>query len=376
MVFTVIYGSAAGAEDIAPRGRIDIAEIERRIEILMQHPQMVGLSVAIVEGGDITYVKGFGETLKGSGDKVTSDTVFRWASVSKGVAAAALLDLSHHGKLSLDMPIGQLAPSLQLPDSRGLTIEHLLSHRLGITRNAYDIRIEEGRRPKHIRAALKTLPLLCAPGTCHTYQNVAFDAASEIVETVTRMPYKAVVAEHIFGPLGMRGATTTLAGLKRSRSWAKPHNRAGRPISRVKPTYYRVPAAAGVNSSIKDMARWMRAQMTSGPYSLPQYLRAEMQTPRVDTPREDRRLRRHYKALTQAQYGLGWRIYNYNGRKVVGHRGAVEGYRASILFDPAAQAGMALLWNSPQGRPVGLQLEFMDQLYGLPRRDWARIGAR
>ena len=102
----------------------------------------------------------------------------------------------------------------------------------------------------------------------------------------------------------------------------------------------------------------------------------DMQIARVETPREQRFMRRKYMSLKNAQYGLGWRIYDYAGHQVIGHRGGVQGYRALVLFDPEKRSGIAMMWNSPHSRPIGLQLEFMDQLYGLPKRDWLRLNTK
>lgn len=99
-----------------------------------------------------------------------------------------------------------------------------------------------------------------------------------------------------------------------------------------------------------------------------------MQTPIVATPREERFMGRQYHSLQNSHYGLGLRVYDYEGRKVVGHRGGVEGYRSLMLFDPERRSGIAMMWNSPHSQPIGLQMEFMDQLYGLPKRDWLRLG--
>ena len=101
-----------------------------------------------------------------------------------------------------------------------------------------------------------------------------------------------------------------------------------------------------------------------------------MQQARIKTPREANLLKHKFQALENARYGLGWRIYDYAGRKVVGHRGGVQGYRSLVLFDPALRTGVAIMWNSNHSEPIGLQLEIMDQVYGLPRRDWMRIGPR
>ncbi|WP_162143795.1 serine hydrolase domain-containing protein [Hellea balneolensis] len=368
-----VFTAAANVSSQVRTPGIDIQELDKRADQLMHQLEMVGLSVAVVEDGKMTWAKGYGETLRNSNSPVTADTVFRWASVSKGVAAATVLSLEEEGHFSLAEPAKFHASSLELPASdKPITIEDLLSHRVGIVRNAYDNRIEGGKGAKTVRRALKELKYLCEPGTCHTYQNAAYDASSEIIESVTGLPYKAVVQDRIFGPLGMDTASTTLEGLQRSKSWAKPHGRFGNRINRVKETYYRVPAAAGVNSSVKDLAKWMMAQMPAE-QKLPETILVDMQTPRIITPREQRFMRRKYRALENAHYGLGWRVYDYTGHKVIGHRGGVQGYRALVLFDPEKRSGIAMMWNSPHSRPIGLQLEFMDQLYGLPKRDWLRL---
>lgn len=378
-LLTVILMTAPAFADAYPEGvaKIDTQEVDRRIHDLMTHPEMTGLSVAIIENGDLVFAKGYGETLRGSGDKVTADTVFRWASLSKSVAAAAVLDLTKEGHFGLNSPAQAHAASLTLPPSENITtIEDVLSHGTGITRNAYDRRIEGGQMPKTIRRALKGLPRLCEPGECHTYQNVAFDASTEMIETATGIPYKAAISERFFKPLKMETATLTRAGLLNAKHWAKPHNRKGLPISDVKPTYYRMPGAAGVNSSVKDLAKWMLAHMTPGLNTLSPNMLAQLHAPHIATPRENRRMQRNFFVLQNAHYGLGWRTYNFEGRRVVGHRGAVSGYRALMLYDPDLKTGVALMWNSSYGRPVGLQLEIMDQVYGNPKRDWMRLSSK
>ncbi len=394
---------------------VDLAELDKRASQLMSQLEMVGMSVAVVENGEMTFAKGYGEVQRDSKMKVSADTVFRWASVSKGVAAATVLSLQEDGHFELAEPATLHAASLKLPPSEvEVSIEDILSHRVGIVRNAYDRRIEDGQAAQKVRGALKGLKYLCEPGTCHTYQNVAFDASAEIVESITGLPYKSVVKERIFDPLGMQTASVTLEGLKRSKSWARPHGRYGKRINRVKENYYRVPAAAGVNSSVKDLAKWMIAQMPpsreveepigielaggldDNSYDVKMIAEAavqfkfqkealpkisqdildEMHMPRVETPREQRFMRRKYMNLKNAQYGLGWRVYDYAGRRVIGHRGGVQGYRALVLFDPEKRSGIAMMWNSPHSQPIGLQLEFMDQLYGLPKKDWLRLNTK
>ena len=56
-----------------------------------------------------------------------------------------------------------------------------LGHRLGLYRNAYDDKLEAGESPSAIRMSYASLASLCAPGTCWSYQNIAYDASSEAV---------------------------------------------------------------------------------------------------------------------------------------------------------------------------------------------------
>ena len=92
--------------------QINTAEIDRRAGQLMTQLEMTGLSVAVVEDGEITFAKGYGETLRDSGQMVTADTVFRWASVSKGVAANTMLSLVEDGGFTLADSAEALALSL------------------------------------------------------------------------------------------------------------------------------------------------------------------------------------------------------------------------------------------------------------------------
>lgn len=365
-------GLSAEPDPAAGPSRVDYARLEQRIRLLMQQPDMVGLAIGTVENGRVRFVEGYGETLAGSGDPVTPGTVFRWASVSKGVAGALAVKLGEEGRLALDAPVAGMRTTLKLPDkSQKVTIADLLSHRVGLVKNAWDDRLEKGEDPRVLRAAMGGLPPFCPPAACFGYQNIAFDAVSEVVRGVTGKDYAVVARERLFAPLGMTSASVDRAGLQGARSWARPHRRDREPAI-VNDVYYRVPAAGGVNSSIKDLVKWMRAQLGAAPAVLSPSALETMHRARVPTPPYGRRSAMD-RALTDARYGLGWRSFTYAGRRLVGHRGSVDGYRSLILFDPADRSGIVMLWNSNWPVPARLQLEFFDMLYGLPPTDWLEL---
>jgi beta-lactamase class C len=358
----------------AARRDIDYAALDARLQRMVAKPNMVGLAVGIVENGRITFLSGYGETVAGSGEKVTPETVFRWASVSKGVASTMVAKLAEQGRVKLDAPVVNYAPGLKLPGGAEYraTVRDVLSHRLGLYRNALDNKLEEGQQPALLRLQLASLNPICQPGTCWSYQNIAYDASSDIVARAANMPFSDAVKQQLFDPIGMTSASMSREGLVTARSWARPHNAGRRPLEVLEP-YYRVPAAGGVNSNIKDMALWLIAQAGGMPQVLSPSLLQTIHAPVVKTPGERGRLRKFLERVGDAHYGLGWRQYDYAGHRIIGHRGGVSGYRSLILFDPERESGVVALWNSSTSQPGGLEFEVMDMLYHLPFRDWMEL---
>ncbi|WP_141919035.1 serine hydrolase [Zymomonas mobilis] len=350
---------------------IDYQKIDQRLNRLMSSQTMVGLGVVIIENGRIRFVRGYGVRKSGGHEVVTPNTVFRWASLSKGVASTMVNLLADQKRLSLDDIISRYGTTLRLPDhaEQQATIRMLLSQRLGLVHNAYDDRLEHGEDPASLRQMLDQLHLSCSVGQCYGYQNVAFDTAHEIVERVTGMSYAQAVRRYLFLPLGMYSASIGRSALVNSLDWAEPHT--GQHTREVKENYYRIPAAGGVNSSIIDLGRWVRAQMGMEPETLSHSLLNRIHQPQINTGTWKGGPVDH--AMDDAAYAMAFRVYHYRGHLMVGHRGAVSGYRSLLLFDPKLKSGVAALWNSESPRPTGLQLEVMDMLYHQPFHDWMEL---
>ncbi len=348
---------------------IDYGALDDRVEALMQRKDMTGLSVAVVEQGRLTFAKGYGTTIAGGGEPVSPATVFRWASLSKGVASTLVAKMVAKGQLDFVHSPAFYRSNLRLPEhaEERVTLLDILSHRLGLPKNAYDGRLEGGKSPREIRRSLADVSPVCPPGTCHSYQNVAFDSVSEIVERASGRRYAAMVRDMLFRPLGMTSASIGSRGIKASEHWAHPsHNERELELAEA---YYRVPAAAGVNSDIIDMARWMTAQMGETPRVLSPALLDVLHKPRVATARP-------YggstfgRVLDHPAYGLAWRSFDFRGHHLVGHSGAVAGYRSTLIFDPKAKVGIAMLWNSDSSVPFRLPGEVLDDYYGEPFTDF------
>lgn len=354
------------------RGEIDYRALDARIDLMMTDPSMQGLAVAVVEGGRLSFVKAYGVESAESGHPVGVETVFRWASLSKTLSGALSAQLAGLGVLSLSDRLGSFDTSLRLPGDaqQDLTLAELLSHRTGLPKNAFDGRLEDGEDPRAIRRSFADAPSVCLPATCHSYQNIAFDTIAEVIAARTGETFGETARRRLFHPLGMSSATLGVAGLTSAERWARPHH--NQVQLAVSEAYYRVPAAAGVNSNIIDLAVWMQALMGLRADVLPQSVLETSQQVRVATASPYGRSAMG-RSLSEAGYGLGVRSFSYKGHRLVGHSGGVSGYRATMLFDPATRTGVAMLWNSDANLPFYFQAEVMDRAYGDPFVDWLNV---
>lgn len=342
-------------------------------------PDFVGLAVAVVKKGEVELLRTYGVREAGGNQRVTPDTVFRLASLSKGFAATLAVLEQSEGKLNLQTPVVSLVPEFKLKrpgDAARVTFEDVLAHRTGLPPYAYDNLLEAGTPPKQILSQYASVKQTCSPGECFTYQNVAFNLIAAQIEKATGKTFGAELRDRIFTPLQMKTASTGLNELSATGNWARPHKRVGNGWMSVPVTdyYYKVPAAGGVNASITDLSKWLVAQMGRRPDVLPKAVLDEAHRKRISTPPETSRQRSLKTPVTDTSYGLGWRSYTYAGQQLLTHSGSVEGYIAQIAWLPAEDAGIVILSNTRGSRAAKILPTWLDHQLGLEKTDWFRLG--
>ena len=350
-------------------------QVEALAEQLVRQKKLPGLALAIVQDGKVVSMRGFGVTGAPGGQAVGTDTVFRLASLSKAFAATLSAQLVAEDAMGWDNPIINQLPAFKLRDyasARTVSVRDILSHRVGLTHNTYDRDLENDAPFPLLAERLSDAPMACTSGDCYAYQNVAFSLIGDLVFAATGDFYSHQVEKRLFHPLGMYNSTYGRDALEASTNWARPHvrGRGGWVAVRPKETYYRVPPAAGVNSSIHDMAQWLIAQTGHRPDVLPPAELNQIHTPQVSTPGETRGSPWRRERLNNAYYALGWRVYDYSGNTLLFHGGAVQGYRGLIGFLPDRDIGIVVLWNSESAAPSGLMPSLLDRVLKLPTRDW------
>jgi len=321
-------------------------EYNSYIENFIKEREVPGVAIAIVVNNKIEFIKGFGVNKIGEKDSIGIHSVFRIASVSKGFASVLAGVLVKEKILDWDDKVIKYLPEFDLKDStttQDLTIRHILSHTSGLTPHAYDNLIEANIPFEKIMTRLKEVNVHCKAGECYGYQNTVYSLIGAIIESVTNKKYVDLLREKITQPMGMNDVSFSQKELIESKNRTYPHiRRNGRwTPTEVRDTYYNVPPAAGINASIYDMAYWLKGLMGGAPQIVSADIIKEVSKPIIITPRFKWNHR-----LRKAAYGLGWRIFDYEGYTMIFHSGGVQGYLSQLAFLPKHKIGIVCLQNA------------------------------
>lgn len=327
--------------------------------------QSPGGALVIVVDGRVVLQQVYGVKRQQGPELITTDTLFRIASLSKTFASAAASMLVEESALTWQTPLANNLSDLKFkePDyGRRINLQHLMSQTTGLMPHAYTNLIEENMSYKRIVQRLDRVDFVCAPGQCYGYQNVVFSLLSDLVEAQTPVDYPAFVDQKIFRPLSMNRASFGLDAFVNDSDHAVPHVWTGKRWREIKPTshYYKVAPAAGVNASISDMRAWLLAQLGRSPDVLPKAMLDEMQTGVIKTSRQQA----HYpyrRQLGDVYYGLGWRVFDYGDQSgFVHHGGYVQGMCSTMVFHRPTQTGMVFLTNGEARGMNELVLDFAE----------------
>jgi beta-lactamase class C len=332
----------------------------------LKHFSIPGGAYAIVQNNNIIAIESFGHTDKAKSHQVDNNTVFRLASVSKTFAATITTMLAQEEQLHLSDPITKFVPHFSLATdgaAQKIQLKHLLSHSSGLMPNAYDNLLHENWSLDKIIKRFDRITPLCQPQKCYGYQNIAYAMLQPAIEASQSKSYEDLLQERLFTPLNMTHASVGIDVYKQQGNTAKPHilrkkiktgkkDNRGRDIKKyiwrkvkVESDFYKVATAAGVNASISDLAKWLIANLGYKPEVLSPLLLSELTTPRIRTKKDlQRRFWREH--LTDAHYGYGWRIYQFNGYPIIYHSGWVAGFRADIGYSPDLDIGFAIVINA------------------------------
>lgn len=329
-----------------------------------------GAAVAVIDGDQEVLRLVHGVRSLKTGAPVTDDTVFPLASVSKTFAGTLAAQLILEGVLDPEEPVRQTSPAFTLNSSTYadlITVQHVLSHSSGLVPNAYDNLVEAGQSMDVILPKFRKVTPMCKPGRCYGYQNVVFSMVEPAINKATGDDYATLIEERFFGPLAMETASVGFTGYRESPNKAYPHRKKKRYWQQVRHSgsYYSLAPAAGVNASLNDLAKWLRAHMGQHPdvIASPELEKVRGRLTRTRREQQRRFWRDH---LNTAHYGLGWRIYGFEGETLIYHGGGLEGFRSAIAYAPDHQIGIVMVMNGETNLASRLVSDFWADVFARP----------
>lgn len=363
--WTLLLPALAGPAAAEPGGESGLADFVGWLRRASLEERIPGMALAVASRDRVLDMRAWGVSRVTEPEPVTAGSLFRIASISKTFAGAAATLLVDRRLQSWDARVAELFPDLRIGAagaSRAITLRHVASHSTGLMPHAYSNMLDHGIAYDAIKEKLHEVPAVCAPGRCYGYQNVVFSLIGDVVEQSTGEPYDRFVRERIFRPLGMDAASIGHASWLSSPGATSPHRRIRgkwRPVS-TNPAYYSVAPASGINAGIEDMGIWLRANLGAFPDVLPPDFLSAMHEPVIATPRGAYYNR--WEGLERAWYGIGWRVFDYRGMRVIHHGGGVRGYRSELAFVPGADIGLVVLMNAETDLANDIVPAFLDHL--------------
>ena len=327
----------------------NIKLLEAWIESKMAYRGLPGMSVGVIYENKVIWARGFGYSNLEKKTPATPATIYRMASVSKTFTATAIMQLRDAGKLNLDDPVAKYLPwfkvKSEFKDAPVITIRHLLTHTSGLPRESAFPYWTDNNFPtaEQVKTMLPNQEAVFASETKWKYSNLAMALAGEIVAAVSGEPYDVCVRKHLLEPLGMSSSTILFPTADHERLAVAYGRRMpdGKPALRPEIDTKGIAPAAGLSSTVEDLARYVAFHLSDGNVGGKSLLKNSMlrEMQRVHWLQPD----------WKNGWGIGFDISRIGDRTTVGHGGALAGFRTEIAFSPEEKIGVIVLTNAEDG---------------------------
>jgi len=289
------------------------------LEAMLSGAEIEGMSIAIVENGEIVETITAGSRSSETNAPVTPETVFEAESLSKPLVAYIALRMIEDGQLDLDKPLYEYAPwpdAASDPRSQRITPRMVLAHTSGLP---------------NFRTPGEALSMLFEPGSFFTYSGEGFLFLQNTLEAITFSTLENLARIYVFEPLNMTSSSFVWQSDFGQRI-AVGHSDMGVALDKTVPQ--RANAALSLHTTASDYARFMIAvQLGEG---LGRDLFKEMTLAQVD-------------ALDGVFWGLGWGLQPTMHGQSIWQWGDNAGYKSFAYLEPDAEHGFVMLSNSANG---------------------------
>jgi CubicO group peptidase (beta-lactamase class C family) len=333
---------------------------------LMQQRGWPSLSIAIVLDQKTVFSRAFGYADVDKKIPATTKTIYRVGSITKLFAATMLMQLAERGNVQLNDPLIKYLPAYtpRYPANAGpTTLRQLATHTSGLHVDAaqgfwhylsnFEWVVSKGKEQivwgvtkGDLVSTLDKVEIEYTPNTYPHYSNFGYQLLGIALESVAREPFERYVKSNILDPLNMEDSDFSLNKDQRSR-FAVGYTYLEPDFQRYRAPEWELDVlkySGGLFSTPEDIARFVSFQFRDG-----------MEEDRHVLSGDGLRLMRTPQTLRSLQsndtYGIGWAMYDGDGRHVIGHAGGHWGFFAKVEILPDLKLGVVIMTNCnyPQG---------------------------
>ncbi|NNU80431.1 beta-lactamase family protein [Halovulum dunhuangense] len=332
-----------------------------------------GAVVAVVQGGEVRLLRGFGVRALGGDDPMTPDTRLMIGSVGKTMTTLVMARLVEDGRLSWDQPVRSILPGFAVADpelSETITVQNLVCACSGVPRRDMEFLFNaDSLDAETVIGSLAGFEFFTGFGEAFQYSNQLVATGGWVAAAADGAEWGGLDAGHarvledrLFAPLGMSRSTLDFGMVAADDDAAVPHapnglgRRSALPLETEAALLAVAPAGAHWSTGA-DMARYLRALLALGggdgiirPDSF-----AHLTTPQVPVS-------------ASMSYGLGWFVEDWRGQRLIHHAGNTFGFTSELAFLPEAGAGIVILTNAGRANDFvqAVRARFLELLFDLP----------
>mgnify|MGYP000234603167 CR=1 FL=1 len=338
-----------------------VNRLDAVIPRLLEDGLVPGLSIALIQKGELVWHKGYGVKNAQTKEPVVANTTFEAASLSKPVFAYAVLKLVDEGKLDLDTPLTKYLPGNYDvgEDARinQITARHVLSHRPGFP---------NWRRPNG------PLTIHFTPGERFSYSGEGFVYLAKVVEKITGEQFNDFMKRSVFVPLGMNDSSYVWQASYETQQ-AFSHSSLGQPTGQNKSR--QVNAAASLRTTAQDFGKFLAA-ISKGVGLKPATWR-QMLTPQIKVSESGTNniFGQPAKLSESISWGLGWGLQTTGDGVAFWHWGDNGNTKAFVVVYDKQQFGLVVLTDGANG--LTIVPEIVSEAIGgqQPALSWLKYGS-
>ncbi|MCZ0963969.1 serine hydrolase domain-containing protein [Paracoccus benzoatiresistens] len=368
LVLAALAPDQANADEaMAARVRALTPELEAYVAKGMSDFDLPGLAMGIVVGDDLVYAKGFGLRRK-DGEPVDPETVFQIGSTTKAFLATTLAIAVDRKKLDWDDRVVDYDPDFQMKDpwvTSEFRVADMLAQRSGLPPYANDAVGLLGFDQTAMIRSLRHVEPVSSFRSTFAYTNITHMLAQRVVaRAMGEAEWDDVVRAEIFAPLGMTDSSFTADAIEAAADTTAGYlwtaeGTAEVPFTPIFP--YGFGAAGAINSTVEDMAKWLRLHLGDGAFEgrriVSEASLAVTKTPRV-------------AISDRLSYAMGWVVQSTPNGRIIWHNGGTTAFGAFVGTAPDHDLGIVVLTNETNvGLPDAIGEWTFDRLMGNPRVD-------